>query len=185
MKNILQKMNFHLRENLLILIIFIVIVTIIWAKIVYSKNQNLNSELEKTKMELLRNKYFLDLKFEIKQNKQDIPELDEKLRDLRLKTRCLESQIQRVLNNEKVDELFCEIKENLENFSNANQTSFTKEKATNKKVVFSLPTKQKTKLSKQFDKDINVPIKNKDLTNIAMQEVKKKSYYKHIKNNWK
>lgn len=154
MKKIIEKiksLSYNFKINLLVLFLVIFLVTIISMKIAYSKNEQLKLDLEKTKQELIKNDYFIKLKDEIKENNKNIPEMEEKLNNLNLqidktkvKNKCLNSQLMRVLNNEKFESKYCEKKENLENFVSYEELpkKITKEKATSKKVAFSLPTKK-------------------------------------------
>lgn len=119
-----------------IAIAIIILIVMLFTLAVYSNKKSPEDE------------YFIHLKNSIQESKKTLPELEEKLRFERLKKRCVEAQINRVLDNKDYDLWYCDKIENLEQFSELQK------KEANNPVSFLVPKIEVKKQKKEIVKNV-------------------------------
>lgn len=138
--------NFNFKRIKMILIAVTIIFFLLTISVfLFNKNKNYNE----VKNELLTNtwtledEYFLKLIEDLQKTNDDIPSTEniikqqEKwLRYLRLRRRCLDYELERIVTNKGYTPWFCDSDENLEQFSTEKQTQTAKSEPKIETVVF-------------------------------------------------
>ena len=115
-KNFIQERKEQIK-HILFWIIVIFIIIIILAPMVQSSYTNYKNK----QIKQAEDKYFIYLKDWVQEFNEKIPSIEDKIRTLKLQSRCYNSQIERIKKNEKFEVDFCKKKENLEKFSEKNK----------------------------------------------------------------
>lgn len=140
----------YINKRLKFIIIAVIVIFFLLTIAVFQFNQNKNEKYEQAKKELtqktekeIEDEYKLKtinllqkLNTDIPDTEWQIKELEKRLETQRLKRRCFEYELERIVTNKGYTPWFCDKEENLEQFKVTKQVEVQTAKAETTQVVF-------------------------------------------------